>query len=147
MQKLSAISTVITPPMGNEVMNSKFDGLPESSAQSVVHAAEACLQIVMGWRGEALCLLVMLAAIVTTFGQVQESWVARYNGHGSDNDSLAAMTVDSAGNVYVTGGSSADYATVKYSPTGAQLWTARYSSSGNDEDHATAIAVDSVGNV
>src|SRR5207249_3018088 len=62
-------------------------------------------------------------------------------------DSAAAMTLDSAGNVYVAGGSSSDYAIVKYSPTGSQLWEARYGSSGKDEDHATAIAVDNAGNV
>ena len=86
------------------------------------------------------------ALIMQASGQVQEAWLARYDYHGA-NDSVAAMALDSAGNIYVTGGSSGDYATVKVSPSGAQLWAARYGSSGNDEDRATAIAVDGAGNV
>ena len=58
-----------------------------------------------------------------------EQWVARYDGPGNYDDYAAAIAVDSAGDVYVTGrsegiGSSADYATVKYSSTGVEEATA-----------------------
>src|SRR6266705_2972292 len=62
------------------------------------------------------------------------------------------MTVDSAGNVFVTGGSyggpttDEDYATIKYSNGGVPLWTNRYNGPANGIDLATAIAVDSSGN-
>jgi len=81
-------------------------------------------------------------------------WTARYNSPIDQNDEPAAVTLDDAGNVYITGRSSNsgiwfdyDYATVKYSPTGAQLWAARYNGAGDDWDEARAIAVDDEGNV
>ncbi len=51
------------------------------------------------------------------------------------------MAVDGSGNVYVTGSSEGDYATIKYSPDGDTLWVRRYSGS------ASALAVDDSGNV
>ncbi len=43
-----------------------------------------------------------------------EDWVCRYNYSGSDYDQGSAIAVDDIGNVYVTGTSSHDYATIKY---------------------------------
>jgi hypothetical protein len=47
-------------------------------------------------------------------------WTNRYNGPGNSDDTASAVTVDSSGNVFVTGyslgsGTSYDYATIKYS--------------------------------
>ncbi len=80
-------------------------------------------------------------------------WVKRYNGTGDCYDEATAITLDNAGNVYVTGksygGSNAidDYATIKYSSAGTQLWVARYNSSSQKEDKAYSIAADPSGNV
>lgn len=94
----------------------------------------------LGW------LILLLPALATA-----QSWVARYDGTGSV-DKAAAMAVDYAGNIIVTGfstgtGSGHDYLTVKYNPQGETLWTRRYSSSGNAPDEACAVAVDAAGNV
>jgi len=78
-----------------------------------------------------------------------ELWVARYSGP-TDDDESRAITVDDAGNVYVTGksgGSSCNYATVKYNSSGKELWASSYSGASFYRDIATAIAVDTTGNV
>jgi len=81
-------------------------------------------------------------------------WVARYNNPGVYNSDFAyALTIDNAGNVYVTGESSAsdsyhpDCVTIKYSPDGNQLWIERYNGPGDSNDTAHSIAVDNSGNV
>jgi uncharacterized delta-60 repeat protein len=81
-----------------------------------------------------------------------QQWVARYNGPGNDDDLVFAMTVDSAGNVYVTGESyddqgRLDYKTIKYDVNGRRLWVATYNGTGNYNDSAKAIALDAFGNV
>jgi hypothetical protein len=78
--------------------------------------------------------------------------VARYNGSGNSEDVAAALALDDAGNVYVTGGSrstrtSDDYATVKYDPSGGEQWVARYDGPGKSYDYARALACDKHGNV
>src|SRR5439155_1474344 len=81
-----------------------------------------------------------------------QQWVTRYNGPGNLDDVAQAMAVDLSGNAYVTGKSQSsngdtDYATIKYSASGAEQWVARYKGPGNSEDIATAIALDGSGNV
>lgn len=81
-------------------------------------------------------------------------WVARYNGPGNDWDTAHAITVDSAGNIYVTGRSKgsgtggSDYATIKYAPdSNVPVWVARYNGAANSYDEAYAIAVDDLCNI
>ena len=82
----------------------------------------------------------------------EQQWVARYNGPEYGSDYTTALTLDIAGNVYVTGlssglGTGYDYATIKYNPAGEQQWLARYNGPGNGDDEATALALDAAGNV
>jgi hypothetical protein len=79
-------------------------------------------------------------------------WVVRYDGDANKSDGAAAVAVDDAYNVYVTGWSegnstSFDYATIKYDPNGVRIWTARYNGLANGYDEATAIVVDDSCNV
>jgi Beta-propeller repeat len=88
----------------------------------------------------------------TPSGDVQEAWVASYNGPGNYVDQAAAVAVDDLGSVYVTGGSygaddSSDYATIKYNVIGQEEWIARYNGPAAGDDVAAAIAVDGSGNV
>ncbi|HFE64151.1 MAG TPA: T9SS type A sorting domain-containing protein, partial [Caldithrix sp.] len=77
-------------------------------------------------------------------------WTARYNGSGNLYDKATALTVDNAGNVYVTGASwnaSIDFATVKYNASGQQQWVATYDGPAGNTDYPYAIAVDNSGHV
>jgi hypothetical protein len=120
-----------------------------------------------------------------------EQWVRRYDFKGKDYDQLAqrynevsntkdfavAITLDSLGNVYITGyggdrliyrslpdgevsssgevtsmgavigNGERDYATIKYDSSGYQQWVRRYDGPGNSWDQATALVIDNLGNV
>ncbi len=78
-------------------------------------------------------------------------WVRRYNGMGNENDVAKALAVDDSGNILVTGYSvdsvrSADFLTIKYSPSGDTLWVRRLNGPGNMSDNANDIALDDSGN-
>jgi uncharacterized delta-60 repeat protein len=81
-----------------------------------------------------------------------QQWVARYNGPDNLSDEGFAVTVDTAGSVYVTGKSKGsatqeDFATVKYNSAGVQQWVMRHNGSADDEDYGKSIAVDNSGNI
>jgi Beta-propeller repeat len=89
------------------------------------------------------------------FNGVQQ-WVRSYNGPGNSSDAPAALVVDAAGNIYVTGqspgsGTNDDYATIKYDAAGTQQWVRRYdgptTTFASDYDRAVALALDAAGNV
>ena len=76
-------------------------------------------------------------------------WAERYSGPG--NSVPSAITVDGAGNVYVTGasestGTSWDYLTLKYNSSGVLQWSDRYNGAANGDDRAASVCVDSSGN-
>src|SRR5689334_14586226 len=83
--------------------------------------------------------------------QINIQWQVRYASPGASVDRSQDLTMDAAGNVYVTGvatGASGnfDYITIKYNNAGAQQWKAEYNGPGNSLDEARAIAVDAAGN-
>ena len=82
------------------------------------------------FRNLCLALLLLQAGLRPSFGQVQQAWVARYNGPGSAYDGAYAR-----GNVYVTGSAG----TVKYDSRGNQLWLSIWS--------RTALAFNATANV
>ena len=84
--------------------------------------------------------------------QGAERWVTRYDGPGSGDDEAAALAIDGAGNIYVTGssmgnGTSLDYATLLYDSEGDSQWVARYEGGTSQADRAYALALGGDGNV
>lgn len=80
------------------------------------------------------------------------TWVRRFNAVANGADIARAVTIDTNGNVYVTGSSRGattglDYATVKYSSRGRRQWVRRYNGPGNATDIARAVSVDATGNI
>ena len=79
-----------------------------------------------------------------------QQWARRYDGPttvvASDYDRAVDLAVDTAGNVFVTGNSADDFATVKYDAAGTEIWVRRYNGPGAGADWATSIAVDASGN-
>jgi len=80
-------------------------------------------------------------------------WTNFFNGTANGADRPAAVAVDSAGNVFVTGQSASqvndvEFVTIGYaSNTGERLWVNRYNGTVNGPDVPHAMAVDGNGNV
>ncbi len=93
--------------------------------------------------GFALILAILSWAAPVMGQATSEQWVARYYGPGYSFDEANATAVDpSTGNIYVTGQSGGDYATVAYDRSGNVMWSALYDGPASGLDGANAVAVD-----
>jgi len=98
------------------------------------------------------CSSLIIVAQVQPIPQVQQKWVARYNGPGNGIDAAKVVLVDGSGNVYVAGqstgiGSNVDYALIKYNSSGVQQWVQRFNGTANGRDYITAMVFDGSGNI
>jgi hypothetical protein len=77
-------------------------------------------------------------------------WSRQYNGPSNRQDICHSAWIGPGGNVYVAGETvsattGGDYATLKYSPTGALRWARRYNKSSGEGDMARAVIANSSG--
>jgi uncharacterized delta-60 repeat protein len=82
----------------------------------------------------------------------QQQWAKSYNGSGNSYDAAMALAVDTSGDVYVTGLSTAqnglgDCVTIKYDTEGTQQWAKTYDGAANGNDFGNSVAIDTSGNV
>jgi hypothetical protein len=83
-------------------------------------------------------------------GADQGLWTNRYSLSPASGDHAVTVAVDPVGNIIVSGyssGSAADFVTVAYSATGAQLWVKRYNGPANFTDAPNAMCLDLAGNL
>jgi hypothetical protein len=92
-------------------------------------------------------LLLLTLSISNIYPQVTQQWVQRYNRNGNSDDKGLYIVVDDSGNIYVTGNSNNDYATIKYNSSGLQQWVQIYNGPGNANDEVRSIILDDSGNV
>lgn len=76
--------------------------------------------------------------------QVDTAWFRSYNGPSQSGDIAEGLALDASGNVYVTGSSNGEYATLKYAPNGILLWERRYEwpPIGSENGRSVRIAPD-----
>ncbi|MGQ9678287.1 MAG: hypothetical protein ACUVUD_03290 [bacterium] len=79
-------------------------------------------------------------------------WSVTYDGLAHQDDSAAALVVDSLGQVYVCGWTidtlwDLDIVTLKYSASGELLWSKTWRRALNQDDAALALALDRLGRV
>jgi uncharacterized delta-60 repeat protein len=81
-----------------------------------------------------------------------QQWKSTYNGPGNHTDLAKSISLDTSGNIFVTGksvgsGTWYDFATIKYNNSGNQQWVARYNGLGDSWDGASSITLDNSGNI
>ena len=142
--------TVKYDASGSQLWTAKYDG-PGNSTDFATAIAVASGNVYVTGRSYGSGSSYDYATIKYNAATGNALWVARYDGPGNADDYATALTVDGAGNIYVTGTSGSypdnDYATVKYNPSGAEQWASRYNGPGNSDDQAAAIGLQSSGKV
>lgn len=79
-------------------------------------------------------------------------WTRRYDGPQAGADTLSAMAVDAAGNVFLAGATrgangKSDFLVLRYSAAGALSWARTIDGPGQANDRAWGLAADAAGNV
>ena len=109
---------------------------------------------VFRFSGQAKVLFVLFVIFLIGAAQAyaavsgQRLYTLKYDGVDHKDDTAVAVAIGPKNSVYVTGASASDYATVKYSSTGALRWVQRYVGPNAKALSApSALAVDTRGNV
>jgi hypothetical protein len=148
-----AYATVKYDPAGNELWAARYGG----SATTVGIASAICIDaagnaIVTGGATTQLPngTTIWECATVKYDSVGNLLWTARYSGPSGLGAWGAAMAVDSAANVFVTGridGPSPAFATLMYDQWGTEQWAALYSTGFGGYAQPSAMAIASNGNI
>jgi len=145
-------ATIKYGPSGNEIWVSRYNGTGNSGDEATAIALDALGNAYVTGYSYGVGTSVDYVTIRYDASGV-EQWVARYNGLANLFDYPYAITIDGNGYVYITGSSYssstlAEFATVKYDPSGTEQWVARYHHPVASADGSPKkIALDVAGNV
>ncbi len=92
----------------------------------------------------AITILSLMIIWNMASSQITQEWLARYS-YGAGQ--AKALSLDDSGNIFITGNSASDIATIKYSPEGDTLWVSRFAGGGNDFEQVYDIQADHEGDV
>jgi uncharacterized delta-60 repeat protein len=149
---LGDIVTVAYNDAGKMLWNHRYDGSAhgDDRPSAVSSTPHSNLVVVGASEGDSGSGKDFVTFVLSPQGK--QLWAARANGPGDGDDVPAALAVDSADNIVVTGyslgvGTGSDMLTIKYRSDGTELWSQRYNGVANDVDRAAAVGTDSDGNV
>ena len=93
--------------------------------------------------------LVLVLVLGSGSGRAADRTIWAKHWHGPDENPVAGIATDAAGNIYVAGISEHDRISVaKFDPSGHELWRSKYDeSAGGGAGYATGIALDKSGGV
>jgi len=138
-------------PAGNVVFDKPFNGEGDFSENAFSVKTDAAGNVFMaGYSFVQDHNRDILIRKYDAAGNTLETFM--YNGSKSDEDEIADMVLDAAGNVYATGyskssGTSSDFITIKLDNNLDTAWVRLYNFTANESDKAVSVAVDLSGNV
>jgi uncharacterized delta-60 repeat protein len=144
-------TTIKYSPTGDSVWIRRYDGPAGGTDEANDLALDVSGNVyVTGFSQDTATDYDFATVKYSTDGALQ--WVARYDGPVHEYDEARAIAVDDRGGIFVTGtstgdGTRGDFATVKYSPSGAQVWVHRYDGPASRLDEPVAVALDGRGGV
>src|SRR5574337_751288 len=145
------IVTIKYSPSGQQLWLQAYDGSGASNDEGYeIKLSDSGYVYVVGYTTTSATMQDIITIKYSTAGVQQ--WAQLYNGSFNNYDAGAALEVDAAGNVYVTGMETEsnytyDAVTIKYGPGGQQLWAQTYNGPGNFNDEPYDIDIDANNNV
>ena len=137
---------------GSQLWAARYNGTgnDEDQAEAVAASPDGATVFVTGASTGTSATGVDYATVAYNATTSSRLWVARYDsghGPGSNVDDAHSLAVSPTGKlVFITGGSSGDYATVGYNAaTGKRLWVKRYNGPANSADEAASVTVSPTG--
>lgn len=134
-----------------EQWQQRYNGSANSTDISKAIAIDAAKNVYVTGYSVGIGTAQDFATIKYNSSGVQQ-WIATYSGFNNDIDNANAIVVDNSNNIIVTGfslsnGTSYNFTTIKYDPSGNEIWVRKYNGSGNGSDIAKSIVADDSGNV
>lgn len=151
-QNVQDIFTIKYTSSGDSVWSARYNGPASGRDFPYGTVVDGTGNVYVTGSAEAGASLSDFVTIKYNASGVQQ-WVAVYNGPGNAGDIAAAVALDPAGRLIVTGqvfggASSTDFATIEYNPlTGDTVQVLRYAGAGSSADVPVAMAIDRTSNI